>query len=106
MVIAVGERSTKGKIRRMVDNSKDEKITPLQEKLEVLAKRISTFAIFAGATTFLCLTIRLIFVYISDYRVYKGWGLVDPFENDQFVLKSKQSTSKPFKKFLTNYLIQ
>ena len=79
MVIAVGERSTKGKIRRMVDNSKDEKITPLQEKLEVLAKRISTFAIFAGATTFLCLTIRLIFVYISDYRVYKGWGLVHGF---------------------------
>jgi chaperonin cofactor prefoldin len=28
----------------MVDNSKDEKITPLQEKLEVLAKKISTFA--------------------------------------------------------------
>ena len=34
MIICVGERSTKGKIRRMVDNSKDEKITPLQEKLE------------------------------------------------------------------------
>ena len=72
MVIAVGERSTKGKIRRMVDNSKDEKITPLQEKLEVLAKRISTFAIFAGAATFICLTIRLIFVYISDFKLYKG----------------------------------
>ena len=71
IVIGVGERSTKGKIRRMVDNSKDEKITPLQEKLEVLAKKISTFAICAGAATFLCLTCRLIFVYISDYRVYR-----------------------------------
>ena len=71
IVIGVGERSTKGKIRRMVDNSKDEKITPLQEKLEVLAKKISTFAICAGAATFLCLTIRLIFIYISDYRVYR-----------------------------------
>ena len=39
VVVCVGERSTKGKIRRMVDNSKDEKITPLQEKLEVLAKK-------------------------------------------------------------------
>jgi len=71
IVIGVGERSTKGKIRRMVDNSKDEKITPLQEKLEVLAKKISTFAICAGAATFLCLTCRLIFIYISDYRVYR-----------------------------------
>ena len=83
IVIGVGERSTKGKIRRMVDNSKDEKITPLQEKLEVLAKRISTFAICAGAATFIGLTIRLVFIYISDYKVFKklwgslhnGWGL-------------------------------
>ena len=72
MVIAVGESSTKGKIRRMVDNSKDEKITPLQEKLEVLAKRISTFAICAGVATFMCLTIRLIFIYISDFKLYRG----------------------------------
>ena len=71
MVIAIGEKNTKGKIRRMVDNSKDDKITPLKEKLEVLAKRISTFAIFAGSITFICLTIRIIFVYISDYRIYK-----------------------------------
>ena len=41
VIVSVGERSTKGKIRRMVDNSKDEKITPLQEKLDVLAKKIS-----------------------------------------------------------------
>ena len=72
IVIGVGEKSTKGKIRRMVDNSKDEKITPLQEKLEVLAKKISTFAICAGAATFICLTVRLIFIYISDFKLYRG----------------------------------
>ena len=72
MIICVGERSTKGKIRRMVDNSKDEKVTPLQEKLDVLAKKISTFAICAGIATFLCLTINLIFIYISDYNLFKG----------------------------------
>ena len=71
MVIAIGEKNTKEKIRRMGDNSKDDKITPLQEKFEVFTKRISTFAIFAGATTFICLTIRLIFEYISVSRVYK-----------------------------------
>ena len=72
MIICVGERSTKGKIRRMVDNSKDEKVTPLQEKLDVLAKKISTFAMCAGIATFLCLTINLIFIYISDYNLFKG----------------------------------
>ena len=72
IVIGVGEKSTKGKIRRMVDNSKDEKVTPLQEKLEVFAKKISTFAICAGAATFICLTVSLIFIYISDYKLYKG----------------------------------
>jgi magnesium-transporting ATPase (P-type) len=70
MIICVGEKSTKGKIRRMVDNSKDEKITPLQEKLDVLAKKISTFAICAGVATFLCLTINLIFIYISDFKIF------------------------------------
>ena len=70
MIICVGEKSTKGKIRRMVDNSKDEKITPLQEKLDVLSKKISTFAICAGVATFLCLTINLIFIYISDFKIF------------------------------------
>ena len=68
MVIAIWEKSIKRKIRRMVNNSKDDKIIPLQEKFEVLAKRIRTFAIFGGATNFICLTIRIIFVYISGYR--------------------------------------
>ena len=52
--------------------SKDEKITPLQEKLDVLAKKISTFAIFAGVATFLCLTCNLIYLYISDYKLFHG----------------------------------
>ena len=77
MIIAGGEKNTEGKIR-MVDYWKDEKFTPkftpLKEKLEVLAKRISTFGIFARAITFICLNIRLIFVYISDYRVYVCTG--------------------------------
>ena len=76
LIICVGERSTKGKIRRMVDNSKDEKVTPLQEKLDVLAKKISTFAIFAGIATFVCLTINLIygiyiFLIINYFMVYE-----------------------------------
>ena len=72
MVIGVGEKSTKGKIQRMVDNSKDEKTTPLEEKLDVLAKKIGIFAITAGISTFVCLTMRLVFIFISDYKYYKN----------------------------------
>ena len=90
LIICVGERSTKGKIRRMVDNSKDEKVTPLQEKLDVLAKKISTFAIFAGIATFVCLTINLIYLYISDYKLFHGlrgaahaWGSKKQAQSEQ-----------------------
>ena len=37
---------------------------------DVLAKKISTFAICAGVATFLCLTINLIFIYISDFKIF------------------------------------
>ena len=71
LVIGVGERSTKGKIQRMVDNSKDEKSTPLEEKLDSLAKKIGIFAISAGILTFLSLTLRLVFIFFNDYKYYK-----------------------------------
>ena len=71
VVIAVGEKSLKGKIKRLIDNSKDEKITPLEEKLNILAKKIGIFALSSGLNTFICLTLRLILVFISDYKIYK-----------------------------------
>ena len=70
VIIGVGEKSMKGKIRRMIDNSKDEKSTPLEEKLDFLAKKIGIFAISAGITTFVCLTVRLAFIFFSDYKLY------------------------------------
>ena len=71
VIICVGEKSTKGKIQRMVDNSKEEKITPLQEKLEVFSKNIGIFAFSAGFISFACLCLRLGFIYFSDYKEYK-----------------------------------
>ena len=81
VVIGVGERSTKGKIQRLVDNSKDEKSTPLEEKLDVLAKKIGIFAISAGVLTFLCLSLRLSFIFYSDYKYYKHKLHHDPAMN-------------------------
>ena len=56
----------------MIDNSKDEKSTPLEEKLDVLAKKIGNFAIFAGISTFVCLMIRLVINFVSYYKLYKN----------------------------------
>ena len=71
VIICVGEKSTRGKIQRMVDNSKEEKRTPLQEKLEILAKNIGIFAFSAGIISFICLCLRLGFIYFSDCKQYK-----------------------------------
>ena len=71
IVIAVGDNSSKGKIKRLIDNSKEEKVTPLEEKLNSLSKKISIFAFCSGLVTFICLTLRLIFIFISDYKKYK-----------------------------------
>ena len=71
LVIGVGEHSTKGKIQRIVDGSKEEKCTPLETKLDDFAKKIGIFAISAGICTFLCLSLRLIFIFFSDYKYYK-----------------------------------
>ena len=62
----------------------------MQEKLDVLAKKISTFAIFAGIATFVCLTINLIYLYISDYKLFHGlrgaahaWGSKKQAQSEQ-----------------------
>lgn len=50
MVIAVGERSQKGKISALLDSPNED--TPLTEKLEKLSERIGKFGLIAAALTF------------------------------------------------------
>ena len=71
VVIAVGDRSSKGKIKRLIDNSREEKVTPLEEKLDSLGRKLGIFAVISGISTFICLSIRLFFVFLSDYKLYK-----------------------------------
>jgi magnesium-transporting ATPase (P-type) len=47
----------------------------------VLAKKIGIFAITAGILTFLCLTLRLVFIFYSDYKYYKHKLHHDPAMN-------------------------
>lgn len=57
LVCAVGVLSTSGKIQELLSKRQKE-LTPLQERLEVLAKQIGYIGLFASALTFLALTIN------------------------------------------------
>ena len=51
IVLAVGDHSQKGIIRRTVDNAQENSKTPLEEKLEVIAGMIGYFGLGAGIVT-------------------------------------------------------
>ena len=58
LVLAVGENSQKGLIRRTVDNAQENNKTPLEEKLDVIAGMIGYFGLGAGIVTLVSLFIR------------------------------------------------
>ena len=71
IVIAVGEHSQKGIIRRTVDNAQENSQTPLEAKLERIAELIGYFGIGAGIVTLVALMIRFAISYtdeIDDYN--------------------------------------
>ena len=58
IVLAVGEHSQKGIIRRTVDNAQENNRTPLEEKLDKIAGMIGYFGLGAGIVTLVALFIR------------------------------------------------
>ena len=54
IVIAVGDHSQKGIIRRTVDNAQENSQTPLEVKLEAIAEKIGYFGMGAGDSYFNC----------------------------------------------------
>ena len=59
IVINVGENSSIGKIQKILDSSGDE-LTPLQMKLEKIARDIGFFGLGAAVIIFVVLLIRLL----------------------------------------------
>ena len=58
IVLAVGDHSQKGIIKRTVDNAQEDSKTPLEEKLEHIAELIGYFGLIAGVVTLIALFIR------------------------------------------------
>ena len=70
VVIAVGDHSQKGIIRRTVDNAQENSQTPLEEKLEKIAGLIGYFGIGAGVVTLIAMMIRFIISFIKENKEY------------------------------------
>ena len=71
IVIAVGEHSQKGIIRRTVDNAQENSKTPLETKLERIAELIGYFGLGAGLVTLIALMIRFAVSYSKEIKEYK-----------------------------------
>ena len=71
IVLAVGDHSQKGIIRRTVDNAQENSQTPLEKKLEVIAENIGWFGMAAGVITLVALTIRYIIHYLKGDKIYR-----------------------------------
>ena len=71
IVIAVGDHSQKGIIRRTVDNAQENAQTPLEQKLDDIATSIGWFGMAAGVITLVALFIRFGVNYVKDQKEYK-----------------------------------
>ena len=70
IVLAVGDHSQKGIIRRTVDNAQENSKTPLEEKLEDIAGMIGYFGLGAGIVTLVALFIRFGISFSDQMKDY------------------------------------
>jgi Ca2+ transporting ATPase len=70
IVLAVGDHSQKGIIRRTVDNAQENSKTPLEEKLEDIAGMIGYFGLGAGIVTLVALFIRFGISFSDQMKEY------------------------------------
>ena len=77
IVIAVGEHSQKGIIRRTVDNAQENSQTPLEAKLERIAELIGYFGIGAGIVTLVALMIRFAVSFTDEVEDYNKTSKVE-----------------------------
>ena len=116
IVLAVGDHSQKGIIRRTVDNAQENSQTPLEKKLEVIAENIGWFGMAAGIITLVALTIRYIIHYLKSDKTYRqesakkdllnSYLMNFPFDraNDLVTNKAKEILTNPTSEISANVL--
>ena len=71
VVLAVGDHSQKGIIKRTIDNAQENNRTPLELKLDDIAEAIGWFGMAAGIITLVALTIRFVIHFINNSKEYE-----------------------------------
>ena len=71
VVLAVGDHSQKGIIKRTIDNAQENNRTPLELKLDDIAEAIGWFGMAAGVITLVALTIRFVIHYVNNTKEYE-----------------------------------
>ena len=116
IVLAVGDHSQKGIIRRTVDNAQENSQTPLEKKLEVIAENIGWFGMAAGIITLVALTIRYIIHFLKSNKIYRqesakkdilnSYLMNFPFDraNDLVTKKAKDILTNPTSEISANVL--
>ena len=66
IVIAVGEHSQKGIIRGTIDNAQENNKTPLEQKLDSIAKLIGFFGLGSAVVTLIALVIQMVVRFIQN----------------------------------------
>ena len=71
VVLAVGDHSQKGIIKRTIDNAQENNRTPLELKLDDIAEAIGWFGMAAGIITLVALTIRFAIHFVNNTKEYE-----------------------------------
>ena len=97
IVLAVGDHSQKGIIRRTVDNAQENSQTPLEEKLERIASLIGYFGLGAGIVTLVALFIRFGISFPAQMKDYNKDSKVESIMTYfLFNFPEKKSDSKVY----------
>ena len=70
VVLAVGDHSQKGIIKRTIDNAQENNRTPLELKLDDIASIIGWFGMAAGIVTLVALSLRFGLMYLNQTKSY------------------------------------
>ena len=71
VVLAVGDHSQKGIIKRTIDNAQENNRTPLELKLDDIAGIIGWFGMAAGIVTLVALSLRFLLMYLNQTKSYQ-----------------------------------
>ena len=96
VIIAVGDHSQKGIIRRTVDNAQENSQTPLEEKLDKIAGLIGYFGIGAGIVTLIALMIRFIVSFVKENKEYEKDSKVESIMTSILFNMPERNSEKNF----------